>query len=55
MKGSSAAPLDSAATPAWEQELEGLDYHPEFLDGETVIRKVGRWVNHVKKRLFGNW
>ena len=55
MKGSSAAPRDSAMRPAWEQELEGLDYHPEFLDGETVIRKVGCWVNYVKKRLFGNW
>ena len=55
MKGSSAAPHDSAAMPAWEQELEGLDYHPEFLDSETVIGKVGHWVNHVKKRLFGNW
>jgi hypothetical protein len=44
-----------AVKPAWEQELQDLDYYPDFLDGETVIRKVGRWINHVKKRLFGNW
>ena len=50
-----ATPCDSTAMSAWEQKLEGLDYHPDFLDGETVIRKVGHWVNHVKKCLFGKW
>jgi hypothetical protein len=55
MKGSNAALCHSTVTPAWEQELEDLDYHPDFLDGEIVIRKVGRWVNHVKKYLFRNW
>ena len=55
MKGSNAASCDSVVTPTWEQEFEGFNHHPEFLDGQTVIRKVGRWVNHVKKRLFGNW
>jgi hypothetical protein len=55
MKDGNAAPHDFAAKPAWEQKLQNLDYYPDFLDSETVIRKVGHWVNHVKKCLFDNW
>ena len=43
MKGGNAAPRDATARPAWEQELQDVDHHPDFRDGPTVIRKIGRW------------
>ncbi|KAI9770364.1 MAG: hypothetical protein M1839_003206 [Geoglossum umbratile] len=53
MKGGNAAPRDATAKPAWEQELQDVDHHPDFRDGPTVIRKIGRWANHVKHRFSG--
>ncbi|KAI9779956.1 MAG: hypothetical protein M1839_007112 [Geoglossum umbratile] len=53
MKGGNAAPRDATAWPAWEQELQGVEYCPVFQDEGVAIRSVGRWANCVKHRFFG--
>ncbi|KAI9855639.1 MAG: hypothetical protein M1813_009685 [Trichoglossum hirsutum] len=53
MKGGNAASRDATARPAWEQELQDIDYRPDFRSETGVIRKIGRWANQVKHRFLG--